>query len=160
VNTFLPYSSFDRCARALDTRRLGKQRVEAFQILRTLLGISKGWKTHPAVLMWRGHERALADYGLAICREWIRRGYTDTVAGKIAALTADLPDTGRPAWTRSRRLHLSHRSNLVRKDAAHYGKFWDIAPDLPYIWPATQSPKPQPQSRGLTPAGTASPVRG
>lgn len=36
VNTFLPYSSYQECARVLDWKRLGKQRVEAQQILRLL----------------------------------------------------------------------------------------------------------------------------
>ena len=33
VNTFLPYSDFKRCAKVLDYKRLGKQRVEAKQII-------------------------------------------------------------------------------------------------------------------------------
>jgi hypothetical protein len=36
VNTFLPYASFEASARALDFRRLGKQRVEAWQIWQIL----------------------------------------------------------------------------------------------------------------------------
>lgn len=36
VNTFLVYSDFTKSARQLDFRRLGKQRVEAFQILNIL----------------------------------------------------------------------------------------------------------------------------
>jgi len=34
VNTFLPYADFVEVAQSLDDRRLGKQRVEAFQILK------------------------------------------------------------------------------------------------------------------------------
>jgi hypothetical protein len=36
VQTFLPFPDFDRTARVLDDRRLGKQRVEALQVLRAL----------------------------------------------------------------------------------------------------------------------------
>ena len=36
VNTFLPYASLEATARALDFRRLGKQRVEAWQIWNVL----------------------------------------------------------------------------------------------------------------------------
>jgi hypothetical protein len=32
-----------------------------------------------------GHQEALAAYGVAICREWIRRGHADTVLGMILA---------------------------------------------------------------------------
>ncbi len=31
VNTFLPFSSFEASVRCLDNKRLGKQRVEAYQ---------------------------------------------------------------------------------------------------------------------------------
>lgn len=36
MNTFLPYPSFKDSAKCLDNKRLGKQRVECLQILRTL----------------------------------------------------------------------------------------------------------------------------
>lgn len=36
MQTFLPYPSFDLCARVLDDKRLGKQRVECLQILKAL----------------------------------------------------------------------------------------------------------------------------
>ena len=42
MQTFLPYPSFDASAKVLDYRRLGKQRVEAYQILNTITGKSAG----------------------------------------------------------------------------------------------------------------------
>jgi hypothetical protein len=36
LQTFLPYPDFAASAQALDQRRLGKQRVEALQVLRAL----------------------------------------------------------------------------------------------------------------------------
>jgi len=36
VQTFPPFADFEETARSLDTRRLGKQRVETLQILRAL----------------------------------------------------------------------------------------------------------------------------
>jgi ribosomal protein S18 acetylase RimI-like enzyme len=41
--------------------------------------------------MWRGYEEALGAYGIAICREWQRRGHADTCADKI---TDDLAAAG------------------------------------------------------------------
>ena len=33
-------------------------------------------------------------------------------------------------------MHASHRSNLLRKEPAHYTQFgWTEPPDLPYVWP-------------------------
>ena len=77
--TFAPFLSVEECAKALDYRRLGKQRVEAYQIWRTLMGISKGWANHPAVLMWKGHTCFLAVYCNAMITEWKARGYKNTM---------------------------------------------------------------------------------
>jgi hypothetical protein len=54
VQTFLPYPDFRSTARVLDQRRLGKQRVEALQVLRGLIRPGYGWRHHPAVKMWAG----------------------------------------------------------------------------------------------------------
>ena len=150
MQTFLPYRSFARTARVLDDRRLGKQRVEAMQILRALTRPVYGWKHHPAVRMWRGHEEALASYALEICREWCDRGYADTCATTIlqdleeAGLPvpprsqAELADAGAlPAWLGQRRFHASHRAALVRKDPEHYRPRLGRVPDedAPYVWP-------------------------
>lgn len=132
VNTFLPYADFIQSAKALDYRRLGKQRVEAWQILNALLGNSKGWTNHPATNMWRGHEKALCEYGIAICDEWINRGYKDTMRERFISLHSQLPDTGLPEFIGNLEFHVSHQSNLKRKDADHYP--FEVPDDLPYVW--------------------------
>lgn len=43
MNTFIISADPRETARLLDYRRLGKQRVEAFQLLRANLGLTKGW---------------------------------------------------------------------------------------------------------------------
>jgi hypothetical protein len=140
MQTFLPYENYDKSAICLDSRRLGKQRVESLQILKSLLLPNYGWKNHPAVRMWRGYEAELVRYSLAICREWIMRGYKDTCAQKIFDLAWDyhLPlHMPRQAvgWI-TPELCLSHRSNLLRKDRAFYlQKFGEIPDNLPYVWP-------------------------
>jgi hypothetical protein len=135
MQTFLPVPDFAETARILDDARLGKQRVEAFQIVRTLDGVTKGWRNHPAVRMWRGYEAALIEYGLAICTEWDGRGHADTVRRKLADHARDAR-TVTPPWVGDDALHASHRSNLLRKDPAFYGRYgWAEPPDLPYVWP-------------------------
>ena len=151
MQTFLPYADFAASAAALDDRRLGKQRVEALQIIRALTRETYGWKHHPAVLMWAGHERALASYGMAICAEWVTRGKADTCAATMAAdlALAGLPaprpqstlrsDTELPSWLGDERLHRSHQASLVRKDPAFYAPlFPGVDPELPYFWPSQQ----------------------
>jgi hypothetical protein len=149
VQTFLPSRSFARSARLLDSRRLGKQRVEVLQILRALHLEDYGWRNHPAVCMWRGHTDALVSYGVEVTREWLRRGYADTVLGQLVEFAKrgtprsqdELASSGLlPPWLGSARLHRSHRSALLRKDPSHYGRlFPGVPPDLPYFWPPSQA---------------------
>ncbi len=134
VNTFLPYPDYAKSAASLDNKRLGKQRVEALQILRVNLGYTKGWRNHPAAVMWRGHEASLCVYTLAMCIEWVNRGYKDSVASQVAELMKQIPpDLNRPWWIGNQEFHDSHQSNLKRKDPIHYQ--FPVPDNLPYKWP-------------------------
>jgi hypothetical protein len=148
VQTFLPYADFERSARALDQKRLGKQRVEAIQVVRALTVPGYGWANHPVALMWKGFEEALGRYGFVCCDVWTELGFGDTCAATIAT---DLRAAGvvqvrpqeelaaagvLPPWLGDEGLHVSHRSALVRKDPDHYrSRFPDVRDDLPYVWP-------------------------
>ncbi|MGH9265344.1 MAG: MSMEG_6728 family protein [Acidimicrobiales bacterium] len=149
MQTFLPYADFARCAAVLDLRRLGKQRVETLQILRAITVPGYGWRHHPAAKMWKGYEEALGAYGLAVCREWCRRGHTDTCDLKIRQELAGLGITAvrdqaeleaagaLPPWLGDEAFHRSHRSSLLNKDPEWYADvFTDVPPDLPYVWPS------------------------
>jgi hypothetical protein len=149
VQTFLPYSDFEASARALDLKRLGKQRVETIQVARALTVPGYGWRHHPATLMWRGYEEALGRYGLTVCDVWVEKGFSDTCAATIAADLATagvgrIRDYGElaeakalPPWLFDEEFLRSHRSALVRKDPEFYGpQFPDVPPDLPYVWPS------------------------
>lgn len=147
MQTFLPYPDFNTSARVLDRLRLGKQRVEVYQVLRTLFGETKGWKNHPAVRMWRGHERALAQYGLIVCATWTSRGYNDSCADKIkntlkrnCVSTKNimrLNDDAFPSWLGDSRLHSSHRAALLMKNYGWYFQFlWSERPEINYYWPS------------------------
>jgi hypothetical protein len=148
MQTFLPYADFERSARALDVKRLGKQRVETIQVVRALTRPGYGWANHPAVLMWKGFEEALGRYGFACCEVWTELGFGDTCAATIAD---DLRSAGigtvrtqaelaaadaLPPWLGDDALHRSHRASLVRKDPAFYGPRFPGEPgDVPYVWP-------------------------
>ena len=143
MQTFLPYPDFRESLESLDNKRLGKQRVETLQIFNALSGQSRGWTNHPAVRMWRGYESALFQYQVATVKEWLARGFQDTCLQKTAKVfgvtreNIELKISGpMPPWLGDFKLHQSHRSNLVRKDFAHYGQFgWPEDGNLPYVWP-------------------------
>lgn len=153
MQTFLPYRDFTRSAHVLDSPRLGKQRVETLQVLRALELAEYGWRSHPVVVMWRGRTAALVVYGLEVVRAWRERGHADSTYDLIAefapqveaATQADLAVGGLlPTWLGDGRVHLSHRSALVRKDPDVYRPvFGDVPDDLPYHWPdADELPPP------------------
>jgi len=171
MQTFLPYKDFVKSVRCLDNKRLGKQRVEAYQILLTLQNLhcgykyrckkcgkkygeklnkndsmiclekydgilcggkirKIGWLNHPAIRMWYNYEDALIIYFNDCVDEWVRRGFVNNMNiikpyGKIIY----------PKWLGNKDFHLSHKSNLLRKDYMHYNKYFKNVPnDLPYIW--------------------------
>ena len=136
MQTFVPYASFFQSAQVLDRQRLGKQRVEVLQLLNALSGEGRGWANHPAAIMWQGYENALVSYGLIVCDEWLSRGYKDTCYEKIRAHFDSSKTLGLPPWWGQVDVHVSHQSNLVRKNPDYYRPFFPNVPDdLDYVWP-------------------------
>ncbi len=144
MQTFLPYPDFAASLAVLDYRRLGKQRLECLQLLRALRNttdvnledqdmttVRKGWVNHPAAKMWRGHEGMLAEYHDAAIREWVSRGYKNTM------LLRALPGPhAKPSWLGDPEFHASHRSNLLRKNPMWYSAFgWEEPDNMEYVWP-------------------------
>lgn len=141
MQTFLPYADFVDSAASLDAPRLGKQRVETLQLLRAIVIPSYGWQNHPVSHMWRGYVPALTRYGLDMTDRWIELGHGDTVRPQILEFApwvdgAAMNDIPLPSWYGLEDLHVSHQSNLIRKDPEFYGpKFPGVPDDLPYLWP-------------------------
>lgn len=130
MQTLLPFANFEQTAMVLDTRRLGKQMVEAMQIYKILGpqpdGHVPAWSNHPAVRMWRGYREAIIIYVIALHNEWRMRHVAGERKGKqthasgIAALhewhwlpTGYTPPP--PTWFGNEAFHSAHRSNLLRK---------------------------------------------
>lgn len=168
MQTFLPYSDFVASAKALDSKRLGKQRVEVKQLLTAIylnelrnnpliamrtgnseLGSEYGWKNHPAKLMWDESPYGLIAYGLVICLEFKHRGFDDHTYNTIEAFgdfSTDITfeqdwlaeNNLLPYWLGDERLHRSHQANLKRKDPIYYRE-WDVPTNLEYWWPTHES---------------------
>lgn len=143
MQTFLPYDEPIRTAIILDDKRLGKQRIEAVQIARCLLGLSSGgWQNHPAVKMWEGYESYLVQrYLKAVIKEWVARGFKNTKTqehfDQLIEIVEDRPIIT-PWWFDIENLFLSHRSNLIRKKPEYYSIIWpDMPDDIEYVWPVS-----------------------
>ena len=136
MQTFLPYSSFRKSFKILDYRRLGKQRVEARQVLNILRDKTetKGWRNHPITKMWEGFDNALDEYMNLCIWEWVNRGYNNNM--EFAKITGDIEY---PHWLGNKSFHSSHRANLLRKDYEYYSQFgWDEDSTNPYSWYDTE----------------------
>jgi hypothetical protein len=133
MQTFLPFPDFQKSVEVLDYRRLGKQRVETYQVLNILLGRtdSKGWINHPVTRMWRGFEEALKQYQNITIKEWIKRGYNNNMSFE----SVDSSNITLPFWFGDHDFHRSHRSNLLRKDFSYYSQYFNEPDNLEYVWP-------------------------
>ena len=135
MQTFLPYPSFVHSAQCLDYRRLGKQRVEAWQIYNAITK-GTGWKHHPIVKMWKGYEKALLFYGMTMCMVWKAKGYVDNMFSRFQSEFQSINGLIEyPKWLFDEEFHASHRSNLLRKNKEYYYQFnWQEPDNLPYKW--------------------------
>jgi hypothetical protein len=133
MQTFMPFPNFTYSCQILDTKRHGKQRAEAKQILMCLQGTgSTGWRNHPAVKMWVGYEQALSNYLRECILTWYRKGFNNSMM-----LPDNYPDAQMPPWFGDMKFHVSHQSNLVSKFPEYYKNMFPRVPDkMPYVWPS------------------------
>ncbi len=147
----------------LDNKRLGKQRVEANQLISiittrkqfnlhnevnkyTLSQLKKqypeikfGWINHPATLLWEDYLEELKLYFNICIRVWTSR---KNVKGQ--PMKNNMPFhkvllreqyTRVPWFLTNTRFTNAHQSALMFKEPAHYKQFkWQVEPKLDYIW--------------------------
>ena len=156
MQTFLADITFKSCAEVLDNRRLNKQRIECLQIYNACTGIRHkadgteagpaiGWRTHPAVRMWKGYEAFLCMYAVYICAECDARGIADNAnikeffSSRVTRHEFKIPRWWYNLNERNKIIH-THQCNLVRKDFSFYSpKFPAVHPSqiytTDYHWP-------------------------
>jgi hypothetical protein len=130
MQVFRPYVDWHMSARVLDARRLGKQRVEAKQVIMAILrkmGLirdgGRGWLNHPIVLMYyndgRPYLRDLIGYFNACVEEWRCRGMRSSISlSDIEHLILGVVSAeGHPLT----HMHeVEYRRVLILKDPEHY----------------------------------------
>jgi hypothetical protein len=146
---------------ALDNKRLGKQRVEALQLINAIvqrkqLGLhgpvgadgrrkhftSKGirvpgWINHLATLMWEDHLETLRLYMNVAIKAWCGRKNADGNPTKNTMKIVDIDKSklSLPPFIGDKEFHATHRANLLYKDSDFYGKHgWSETPCVGYIW--------------------------
>jgi hypothetical protein len=142
MQTFLPYQDFEKCFKILDYQRLGKQRVEAMQIINILEGKTSKWSNHPAVKMWEGYTSALMLYTNLCIFEWIKRGYKNTMQiypGYLYGVGVPPP---MPWWMGNEKFHRAMRSRLIKKNPKYYEPLFlgdKGYNDSKYWWPVMEN---------------------
>jgi phage I-like protein len=134
MQTFLPSKTFNTSAEMLDSKRLNKQILEGYQILKVLSSDDPkaAWRNHPAVKMWRGSEHFLYTYVLAMVAEADKRGIkTDKNMENLTVLrnaNKEAWGTSSPFWYHDegimRKINTTHRANLYIKDSEFYQPFF------------------------------------
>lgn len=132
MQTFLPSSDYEYSAQSLDNKRLNKQVLEGYQIMKILSGASESgaWRNHPAVLMWKGAERSLMDYIDHMVYEANWRGIkTDKNVANLRTLKRNFSHNwgdAEPVWMKPQhmqRVITTHKANLYRKDPIIYASY-------------------------------------
>lgn len=160
VNTFITSESLEECAKNLDNLRLGKQRVECIQLISFIENKdNKGFRNHPILIMWSNNVDALKVYCNFMIREWIKRGFTNTIElydldeSKIVfykniyneetklteIIKPEIKDDSIvfPIWFNWKPLILSHQSSLLKKNFDYYSKIFICNEEFfnfGYIW--------------------------
>jgi len=142
MQTFMPHANIYASVKALDNKRLGKQRVEAMQTYNQITKGKGGYPYHPVNKMWIGYEDALAKYHNACINEWVNRGFVNNMS-YIPTKKNRYIDM--PSWLGYDKVHRSHRDNLLRKDYDYYSKLFPVNKgkdyylnnNTPYFWPTS-----------------------
>lgn len=189
VNTFVLCQNKENLFDDLDKRRLGKQRVEAMQIINILEDYDRtgefkkgSYGNHPATQMWIGYTNALKVYFNLCVKEWIKRGCVNNMAlfdidedkyrivpcefdGVTCQFLEEFDEFCFPKWFSFPPLILSHRASLLRKDPDEYHFFNDELTaeyyDKGYLWPlkAPDSMYDEWNFNYLDPIGTGAPAQ-
>jgi Pyrimidine dimer DNA glycosylase len=139
--TYLPQIGYMDSASRLSNKALAKQCDTALLIATILDDPDLPGQDHPAVRMWRGHERQLISYGLAMCHDLRITRKIDTDAwiqlGKLATELREAKyDNSVPPWHKDLWIHRSHRSELVRRYPKRHKDDWPNTPqNMPILWP-------------------------
>lgn len=154
MQTFLPSIDYEYSAQTLDNKRLNKQILEGYQILKVLSNASPSgaWRNHPAVLMWKGSELELLAYIEHMMYEADFRGIkTINNRNNIKELEKQYAKSwgsNEPAWMKDNdtinRVTTTHKANLYAKDPIYYAEYqWatndpmnkPCCPKCSYFWP-------------------------
>ena len=138
VNTFI-VGDFEFTAKTLDSRRKLKQAVECIQIINIIADDSvvksnKGFKNHPAVLMWKPYLNALKLYYNIFIKE-LKKNKVNLIKMQEYEIIDKIE---MPWFITFEPLINSHKARLYQKDPFYYKDKFSFPEEyltFGYIWP-------------------------
>ena len=130
MQVFRPYVDWWMSARVLDDRRLGKQRVEAKQVMMAIFrkmdlirNGRRGWLNHPIVLMYyndgKPYLKDLIGYFNVCVEEWRRRGMRGSIS--LSDIEHHISASGSAEGHPLTHVHeVEYRRVLILKYPEHY----------------------------------------
>ncbi len=143
TKTYLPYKTFEKSCRALDTPRLSAMRANIMTVRRVLA--TGQVPNEPTIAMWKGYEPALNLLLRTAIDQYILRGLSNNLPIPKVSGPVEMP-----WWVGLRAFHEAQRSLLVWEASDFYGPKWphvDAAGTL-YPWPVMPGGKPNPALTG------------
>jgi mRNA-degrading endonuclease YafQ of YafQ-DinJ toxin-antitoxin module len=137
MQTFLPYSDFQKSAECLDKKRAWKQVVEGRQIVNVLTEIEAGnypgYRNHPMVKAWKGYKNYLITYYNCFLEHCIKFHNIKAIICQPIKIEGELIP---PPWIGYEPLHSSHRSRLLDKKFDFYNQYrWIEQPSKICMYP-------------------------
>ena len=155
IQTWLPLPSYKDSIECLSREHLILQRLNILEIMEEFHAIpeedsalpgdydSHDLDGHPVLDMWKGHEVQLVELGLQTCEHYVKlTGKEDPLYQRLANhqewATSEDADFSKPRWLGDVDFHLSHQSELLRRDREHYVAYFTEDRDRKLIWPQSQ----------------------
>lgn len=119
MQVFLCDISLEKSSKILDSKRLNKQIVEAFQIVTDRLPNFH----HPAYLFWKDYKQELRQYMYCLCNEYSNRFHKEhkcsilSIPNEIKTFDF-IPNIEYDLYT--------HKVNLLRKNYEWYSRFFHV----------------------------------
>ena len=123
MQIFLPYINIIEVAKCLDNRRLHKQIVECYQIMKAIKGESEAWKNHPICKMYKNNLKFLEAYTktLELYKE-LSKNTTDSVLKNRMEVANKEAMSLIPSFITEEYLS-TMKGRLYVKDSSHYAVF-------------------------------------
>lgn len=119
IEIYLPYEDFQKSLECMDVRTLGNQRIESFQLIKTLVWDEpKTSYSSPVEELWKNHTIALVKYYNMSVDLWKEKGFKNTFP-KITNFKFP-EEISLPECIGNSNFHRAYQIQLLKENRKHY----------------------------------------